>query len=214
MERLLNPAMIGIVALTVTASAQQPTDIRELKLKDWSPRPMLVVKQTQVDQPMFPALDVHNHLGAGKQFLTPERVGKYLEEMNLAGVRTVVNLDGGWGDQLKETLAALDESHPDRFMTFTLINFAGIDDADWSQREAARLEQSFQAGAKGLKFHKTLGLRYRYKSGQLMAADDPKLDPILEVCAKYQRPVMMHTADPAAFFKPMGPFNPTWHEQN
>ena len=44
-------------------------------------------------------------------------------------MRTVVNLDGGWGDRLDETLAALDRAHPDRFLTFAQINFAGIDDA-------------------------------------------------------------------------------------
>ena len=40
----------------------------------------------------------------------------------------MVNLDGGWDDRLKETLAALDEAHPGRFLTFALVNFEGIDD--------------------------------------------------------------------------------------
>ena len=102
---------------------------------------------------------------------------RYLTEMDEAGVRTVVNLDGGWGDRLKETLAALDEAHPGRFLTFALVNFDGIDEPDWGQREAKRLEESFQTGAKGLKFHKTLGLRYRYKDGRLMTVDDPQARP-------------------------------------
>ena len=123
--------------------------------------------------------------------------------MNEAGVRMVVNLDGGWGENLKETLAALDEKHPDRFATFALIDFSGLDNDDWSSREAARLEESFKAGAKGLKFHKSLGLGYRYKDGRLMKVDDEKLAPIFEMCAKHRRPVMIHTADPAAFFKPL-----------
>ena len=219
--------LIGVVVLSVAgpaaalaqqAPAQQAPppqdDIRELKLKEWAPRSMLVVKQTAVDEPRFPAIDVHNHLGGGKQFLSPDRVARYLEEMNAAGVRTVVNLDGGWGDQLTETLAALDEAHPERFLTFALINFDGIDDDDWSRREAQRLEASFQAGAKGLKFHKSLGLSYRYKNGKLMRVDDPKLDRIFAVCAKYKRPVMLHTADPAAFFTPLDRYNERWHELN
>jgi predicted TIM-barrel fold metal-dependent hydrolase len=87
-------------------------------------------------------------------------------------------------------------------------------DDHWSEGEARRLEESFQAGAKGLKFHKTLGLRYRYKNGKSMAVDDPKLEPIWELCAKYKRPVMIHTADPAAFFTPLDRFNERWHELN
>ncbi|MGE0760161.1 MAG: amidohydrolase family protein, partial [Pirellulaceae bacterium] len=189
-------------------------EIRELKLKDWQPQSMLVTKATDVDKPRFPAIDVHNHLGGGKRTLTPDRVARYLEEMDAAGVRTVVNLDGGWGDRLKETLAALDESHPDRFLTFALLDFEGIDDEGWTARETARLEASFQAGAKGLKFHKTLGLRYRYRSGELMRVDDVKLDPIFAMCGKYQRPVMIHTADPAAFFTPLDQRNERWHELN
>ena len=139
-----------------------------------------------VEKPRFPVIDVHNHLGGGKQTLTPERVRRLPDRDERGRRATVVNLDGGWGDRLKETLAALDEAHPGRFLTFALIDFDGIDDDDWCERETKRLEESFQAGAKGLKFHKTLGLRYRYKDGKLMPVDDPKLDPIWEMCAQAQ----------------------------
>ena len=194
--------------------AQQAGDIRELKLGDWEPRSMLKTKQSVVEKPAYPVIDVHNHLGGGGDYLTPERVRNYLAEMDAAGIRTVVNLDGGWGPRLKETLAALDEAHPGRFLTFALLDFRGIDDEDWGQREAQRLEESIQAGAKGLKFHKSLGLSYRYKNGELMPVDDPKLDSVWEMCAKHGRPVMIHTADPAAFFTPLDRFNERWHELN
>lgn len=208
-------AYLWAACSALCALAAEPSDdIRELKLRDWQPRSMLVTKATNVERPMFPAIDVHNHLGAGKQTLTPDRVAGYLVEMNEAGVRTVVNLDGGWGARLKETLSALDQSHPGRFVTFAQLNFDGIDDDDWSQREATRLKESFRAGAKGLKFHKSLGLTYRYKNGKLMGVDDPKLEPIWTLCAKHKRPVMIHTADPAAFFTPLDRINERWHELN
>ncbi len=216
MIRLITFSAVGTAMFTAFAAwaAEPQDDIRELKLRDWQPRSMLVTKATAVDRPKFPAIDVHNHLGTGKQTLTPDRVAGYLAEMNEAGVRTVVNLDGLWGDKLKETLAALDESHPGRFLTFAQLNFDGIDSDDWSQRERDRLEESFRAGAKGLKFHKSLGLTIRYKNGNLMRVDDPKLEAIWETCAKHQRPVMIHTADPAAFFTPLDRFNERWHELN
>lgn len=214
MSRTLLVALFFTAACAGSTAAEQPEDIRQLKLKDWQPRSMLVTKTTDLPKPAYPAIDVHNHLGGGKQWLTADRVAGYLTEMNEAGVRTVVNLDGGWGTQLKETLAALDEAHPDRFLTFALLDFGGLDDPAWSQREASRLEESFRAGAKGLKFHKSLGLSYRFQNGKLLGPDDPKLDPIFAVCAKYQRPVMIHTADPAAFFTPLDRFNERWHELN
>lgn len=207
--------LLACLVLSPSLPAADPlADIRELKLKDWQPKSMLVTKTTVREKPMFPVVDVHNHLGGGKDRLKPEVVKRYLTEMDEAGVRTVVNLDGGWGDRLKETLAALDEAHPGRFLTYALVNFQGIDDAGWSEREAKRLEEGFKLGAKGLKFHKSFGLSTRFKDGTLLKIDDPKLDPIWTACATYGRPVVIHIADPAAFFTPLDRFNERWHELN
>ena len=205
--------LFGILSSLSTTSRGQD-DIKELKLRDWEPKSMLVTKSTVLETPRFPVIDIHNHLGGGKSTLTPERVARYLAEMDAAGVRTVVNLDGGWDQNLKDTIAALDQTHPGRFATFALVNFNGIDDVDWSTREAQRLEESFKNGARGLKIDKRLGLIWRYQSGKLMPVDDPKLDPIWEMCAKHRRPVVIHVSDPAAFFTPLDRFNERWHELN
>ena len=212
-QRVLLGLILAVIAGWDSLGFAQPTeDISELKLRDWQPRSMLKTKQSKVDTPAYPVIDVHNHLGGGKDRLTPERVKQYLAEMDAAGVRTVVNLDGGWGRRLEETLAALDETYTGRFLTFALLDFSGIDDDNWGLREAKRLEESFRAGAKGLKLHKSLGLSYRYSNGKLMPVDDPKLDPVWRTCAKYGRPVVIHVADPAAFFTPLDRFNERWHE--
>jgi predicted TIM-barrel fold metal-dependent hydrolase len=205
-------ALVMSTCCISTVFAQPADDISQLKLRDWQPRSMLKTKQSNIETPAYPVIDVHNHLGGGKDRLTPERVKHYLAEMDAAGVRTVVNLDGGSGRRLKETLAALDEAHPGRFLTFALLDFSGIDNENWGRREARRLEESFKAGAKGLKLHKSLGLSHRYKNGKLMPVDDPKLDPVWQICARYNRPVVIHVADPAAFFTPLDRFNERWHE--
>jgi predicted TIM-barrel fold metal-dependent hydrolase len=200
--------------IAANVHAQVPADIRDLKLRDWKPRSMLVSRTTNVPKAKFPVVDVHNHLGGGKAILTPERVARYLAEMDAAGVQTVVNLDGGWDERLEETLAALDDAHPGRFLTYVLINFDGIDEPAWTERELKRLDAGFRAGAKGLKIHKSLGLGHRYKDGRLVAVDHPKIDPLWELCGKYKRPVMIHTADPGAFFTPLDSKNERWHELN
>ena len=192
----------------------QTTDIRELKLRDWMPESTLSVKRTEIIKPVSPVIDVHNHLGAGRETLTEKTVQAYLRAMDDAGVQTVVNLDGGWGKQLLETLNALDRRHPKRFLTFALLDFSNIDDPDWTKREVSRLREGFEAGAKGLKFFKELGLGHRLANKQLLPIDSPKLDPIWKLCAEYKRPVMIHTADPAAFFRPLDHRNERWHELN
>jgi len=197
-----------------SADGQASEDIRELKLRDWQPISMLKTRVTRVSLPKFPVIDVHNHLGGGAETLSLDRVRSYLREMDDAGVRTVVNLDGGWDERLRETVAALDEAHPGRFLTFALIDFRDFDKPGWSDREVARLRASFEAGAKGLKFHKSLGLSYRDQQGRLLGIDDERLDPIWALCGQLQRPVMIHTADPAAFFTPLDHRNERWHELN
>jgi predicted TIM-barrel fold metal-dependent hydrolase len=132
--------------------------------------------------------------------------------MDASGVRSVVHLDGGWGDELKRNVKRFDEAYPGRIYTYALTNYQGIDDADWGERTAAQLERDFEAGAKGLKFHKSLGLTVRYKDGRLMPVDDPKLDPVWKMCAKHKKAVEIHVADPAAFFTPLDRFNERWHE--
>ena len=171
--RILLTALAFLPAGALAADPA-PTDIKDLKLRDWEPRSMMVTKTTIVETPKYPVIDMHNHLGGGKQRLTPQVVRKYLAEMNAAGVKTVVNLDGGWGDRLTETIAALDTAHPGRFATYALIDFDGLDDPDWGRREAKRLEESFAAGAKGLKFHKSLGLGHRFKDCLLYTSPSPR----------------------------------------
>lgn len=207
-------SLCAAITALAAGTAFGQTDIKELKLRDWEPRSMLITKATKVEKPAFPVIDVHNHLGGGKGVLTSGRVQRYLDEMDAAGVRTVVNLDGGWGTRLQETIAVLDQAHPGRFLTYALLDFSGIDDESWSARETERLRESFKAGAKGLKFHKSLGLGVRYKDGRFMPVDDPKLDPIWEVCAEFKRPVEIHTGDPGAFFTPLDRFSERWHELN
>jgi predicted TIM-barrel fold metal-dependent hydrolase len=207
--------MFALAVLCRCATGQEADDdIQNLKLRDWQPRSMLVTKATQINKPAFPVIDVHNHLGGGAEHLTPARVNEYLQAMDDAGVQTVVNLDGGWDERLQQTLQALDQAHPGRFLTYALIDFRGIDEPGWTEREVKRLRHSFELGAKGLKFHKSLGLSYRFADQRLLTIDDPKLDPIWEVCAEYKRPVMIHTADPAAFFTPLDRYNERWHELN
>jgi len=191
-------------------SAGQPDarDIRQLRLRDWQPRSMLQTKTSRIERPAVAVIDAHNHLGRGRD------VSALLRVMDRAGVQSVVNLDGMWGDHLRQEVARYDRAHPGRFLTYALIDFKGIHDGGWTRRAVARLEQDFHAGAKGLKLHKSLGLGHRDAAGKLILVDDARLDPIWALCGKHRRPVAIHTSDPAAFFTPLDRFNERWHELN
>ncbi len=72
------------------------------------------------------------------------------------------------------------------------------------------LEDAHARGVRGLKIFKDLGLRIRDGSGQLVRVDDARLDPIWAECGELGMPVLIHTADPVAFFQPLDAYNERW----
>jgi hypothetical protein len=42
--------------------------------------------------------------------------------------------------------------------------------------------------------------------------DDPRLDPVMAVCARLKVPVLIHTGDPAPFWLPQDKYNERWLE--
>jgi predicted TIM-barrel fold metal-dependent hydrolase len=66
--------------------------------------------------------------------------------------------------------------------------------------------------ASGLKVFKSLGLGYRNPDGSLIQVDDPRWDAIWTACGELGLPVLIHTADPKAFFLPIDETNERWEE--
>ena len=71
----------------------------------------------------------------------------------------------------------------------------------------AGLAASQRAGARGLKVWKDLGLGVRDPDGALVAPDDARLAPLWEAAGELGLPVLIHTADPIAFFDPVDAAN-------
>ncbi len=70
-------------------------------------------------------------------------------------------------------------------------------------------------GAEGIKVGKDFGLGIRdNKSKRFVSIDDLRCDPIWAKAGELGIPVLMHTADPAAFFQPTNRFNERFEELN
>jgi predicted TIM-barrel fold metal-dependent hydrolase len=186
----------------------------DLRLADFRPRSMLRVASTVVTRPRVPAIDVHNHLGAafGGEWASRDP-GDLSAILDASGVERLVDLDGGQGDDLSREIERWQARLPDRVSVF-----AGLDydrwrhDADFGEREAERLRDAVARGARGLKVWKLLGLRARDPSGRIVPVDDPRLDPLWSSAADLGIPVLIHVADPIAFFEPLDPTNERWEE--
>lgn len=184
-------------------SAQTP----DLKLVDWQPVSQMKTKITHIEKAKFPVIDIHNHLGK------LENTKMYLEEMDKAGVWKCVSLDANSKDDFyKEHIKVSQEVGKDRFLPFFRPDFSRIDEANFGENEAKRLQEAVQMGCRGLKIAKSLGLGYKDKSGEFVKVDDPRIDPIWAKCGELGIPVEIHVSDPKAFFTPVDKYNERYDE--
>jgi len=179
----------------------------EMLLRDFKPRSALVTEDHTPARARFPVVDAHNHLR--NTIADPCELVALMDELN---IHCVVNLEGGWGEQLARHLERYKHPYPERFCIFTWVDWTQIDEPDFGQRWAKHLADCVALGAQGLKVFKKLGLVYRDRSGKLFMPDDPRLDPIWAMAGELDIPVLIHSADPVAFFWPLDAYNERWEE--
>jgi predicted TIM-barrel fold metal-dependent hydrolase len=167
------------------------------------PKALMKLPRTAITRAKFPVLDIHLHAGSLK---TGADYRKMISLMDQTGIAIICNMDGGFGKTFDQNMK-MSEPYRDRIIEFARINWEGINDPGWSERTTAELERCFRAGAQGLKIWKDLGLEFKNRDGSYIQADDPRLDPIWETCARYNKPVMIHLSDSIGRFLPIGPEN-------
>jgi len=185
-------------------------------LENFRPKSKLVAKTTLVNKPKFPVIDAHNHLaepfGGGWD---NKPLDELLDLLDEAGVVHYVDLDGGWGeDILLRHLDYFKAKAPERFQIFGGVDWSkwesmGNKFPDWA---AGRLKVQKDAGAQGLKIWKPFGLHVKDDQGQLGKVDDTRLAPIWETAGELGFPILIHVADPVAFFDPIDETNERWEE--
>jgi predicted TIM-barrel fold metal-dependent hydrolase len=201
--------MIRLLAGVMLAGAACLARAQSLTFEEYQPKSTLVVPQNPRTKAKFPFVDVHGH---PRDMLSDARLPQLLKEMDALNMRTMVNLDGRSGEQLKNTVARLKAKAPGRFVVFANVDFANIDDPQWGPKAAAKLEQDAKNGASGLKIYKNLGMDLKDTKGQRIKVDDPRLDPVWDMAGKMKIPVLIHTAEPAIFFQPVDKNNERWLE--
>lgn len=202
------------------AAEQTAKSEAELALKDYEPRSMLHVPETRIERSKFPVIDFHTHLSFTDRNSKPERSrfrakpDDILPVMDRRNVQIMVNLTGGYGAALEESLNYWQKPSPDRFVIFTEPWFNRITESGYSKFQAEQIEKASQMGAKGLKVLKTLGLylRENVTTGPLVKVDDTRFDEMWEATGAAKMPVAIHTSDPEAFFLTTDKYNERYEE--
>jgi predicted TIM-barrel fold metal-dependent hydrolase len=219
-------AGMSLVAREAGTAAQQPAQAPSagLPLTEFQPRSMLSVPETRVERAKFPVIDVHTHLTFrargvsgvphGEAMRAVATADELLPVMDRRNVQTMVNLTGGVGAGLKESVGRLQQAHPGRFVVFTEPWWDRLLDPAYPKWQADELARAKDAGARGVKVLKTLGLylREQITTGPLVKIDDSRFDPMWEACGALGLPVAIHISDPEAFFLPIDRFNERYEE--
>ncbi|MBM3177220.1 MAG: amidohydrolase family protein [Bacteroidetes bacterium] len=200
-----------MIGLKGTFAQDKPLDLK-MDFEEYDPPSSLVVAEHKLNKAKFPFIDIHNHYGNMNSADLGERV-KYMDQLNM---KVMVNLSGrgfrGSSDHLKSSLENIRKNHPGRFVLFTNVDFAGIDEPGWTERTVRELEQDVKAGAMGLKIYKSLGIHSKDSKGNRIKVDDPRIDPVWAACGRLGIPVLIHSADPKQFWDPLDNKNERWLE--
>jgi predicted TIM-barrel fold metal-dependent hydrolase len=197
-------------------------DGRDLALDQFRPKSQLKTPEHLPPRAKFPVVDVHVHPKIRFRH-SAEQLDDFVKLMDAQQIAVCVSLDGGLGEAFDEHARYLWTKYPDRFAIFANIDWQSDgrsdDPASWDcqrpdfgRRMAGQLAAAKDKGASGLKLFKQFGLGYRNPDGSLIEIDDPRWDAIWAACGELGLPVIMHTADPSAFFEPIDERNERWEE--
>jgi predicted TIM-barrel fold metal-dependent hydrolase len=216
---------LGSGAVAQNPSITEPLDGREgrgLLLKNFRPRLQLKVAEHLRTKAAFPVVDVHTHFFY-KLRSSQQALDDYVAVMDRNRVAVCTSLDGSLNGRLEEHTKFLWSKYKDRFVIFANVDWRGDgleqDPATWdchrdgfAERTASQLKAAVKNGVSGLKLFKRFGLEYRNPDGSLIKVDDSRFDPIWRACGELGIPVIIHTADPVAFFDPIDETNERWEE--
>ncbi len=205
--------LLCLVTTCTWSFAQDGTPLKmKMDFESYDPPSPLKTGEHVLTRAKFPFIDIHNHQG---NMSTSDLKG-LIADMDKLNMMIMVNLSGrgfrASSDHFEKSIENIKNRFPNRFILFTNVDFADIDNPEWASRTTSQLEADVRLGAKGLKIYKSLGMFSRDKSGKIIPVDDPRIDPVWKKCGELGIPVLIHSADPRQFWQPIDSLNERWLE--
>lgn len=188
--------------------------MEEIYLSKYLPVSELKVKQHKIKLPRYPVIDMHMHWGKlvfGEDYASQYETVEKVNALKEVGIQAVVNLDGLYEKVLDRMLAKTNGFH-DFILTFGSVDYTKLDERNFEKYVQDTIGESVKKGIRGLKFLKNLSLSDKDSHNRYIPVDDPRLQVIWSTAAEYGLPVLIHIADPVAFFKPINAENERFEE--
>lgn len=163
----------------------------------------LIVDFHEMVKPKFPVIDIHTHMGSlilGADFDKKYDTSEFVGILDKFGVKKSINLDGAWGVETDRMLAKL-KGFEDRIITFGWVDISNIDDPAFPRKTGKSIKEGYKKGIRGIKLWKYVSLGQKDSKGRYIPIDDKRLKPIWDTAAELSIPILIHIADPIAFFK-------------
>ena len=223
--QILTLVLIVWINIATSTELEAQTDVEPQAAKvptidRFSPNAMLKVPVTNLKRAKFSTIDIHGHFGIRLKG-DSDRLQQYIATMDRNNIALTTSLDAVLGDE--EAHLSFLKDYQERFLVFCHIDFRGNGDRSdptthacnqpgFVRDKCQQLKQASAKGIVGVKFFKQFGLGYRNRDGSLIKIDDERFDPIWKTCGELGLPVLIHTADPAAFFMPNDESNERYEE--
>src|SRR5690242_14020599 len=138
--------VVGLITLgTFAARAQEKPLEMKMDFEEYDPPSTLVTPEHILTRAKYPFIDVHNH-----QWNMPTQdLNQLLAEMDKLNMKVMVHLSGrgrGSTEFLEKSLENVKNTNPKRFIIFTNMDFAAIDDPQWQSRMLKQLEDDVKKG--------------------------------------------------------------------
>lgn len=198
----LSYSFLPVVSQENKSDSKNP---EQLLLKDYRPKSIYKIPDTEIKKAKYPVIDMHSHDYAK----TDLDIKRWVKTMDEKGIEKTIILSFATGttfDSVYQKYA----TYGDRFEIWCGFDLNDFQNKDWEKRAIKELERCYKMGARGVGevSDKGLGIRVRGTPPTFsMHIDDPRMKLLLKKCAELNMPINIHVAEPYWMYEKMDEHN-------
>ena len=175
-----------------------------LLLKNYHPKSIYNIHKTIIGRAKYPVIDIHSHAFIS----SAKELDDWIQMMKLMGIEKTVILTKSYGKEF-DSLSTFFSKYPGKFILYCGFDYTGYDKPGFGPAAIKELNRCFEEGARGVGElgDKGKGLFYCNPPAWGMHIDDPRMDALLDECAKLNMPINIHVGEPQWFYESMDSTN-------